>query len=251
MDWIHLPISDGAVPDGGFEAAWNLAGEGLRARLRSGADILVHCKGGLGRAGTIAARLQVELGTDPEVAIACVRAARSPAAIENASQEHHVRSIACQPEPAPAIDRSAISDRAIGALLGLAVGDAIGTTLEFAPRDDRATPLTDMVGGGPFGLEPGQWTDDTAMALALADSLTDADDFDELDLLRRFQQWWRKGTYSCTGRCFDIGNATRQALARFERTGERHCGATRSEPAGRMAPFRPLPIWSRRGSWTC
>ena len=65
---------------------------------------------------------------------------------------------------------AARKDRALGALVGLAVGDAVGTTLEFADRDSMPV-LTDMVGGGPFGLEPGEWTDDTSMALCLADSL--------------------------------------------------------------------------------
>ena len=74
------------------------------------------------------------------------------------------------PEPEPLTLAEAIRDRAVGCLLGLAMGDAVGTTLEFKPRDTRP-PLTDMVGGGPFGLKPGQWTDDTAMALALPDNL--------------------------------------------------------------------------------
>ena len=60
--------------------------------------------------------------------------------------------------------------RAVGALLGLAVGDALGTTLEFKPKDSY-TPLIDMVGGGPFGLKAGEWTDDTSMMLCLAESL--------------------------------------------------------------------------------
>ena len=77
-----------------------------------------------------------------------------------------------------------IRDRAIGALLGLAIGDAIGTTLEFSVRDSRP-PLTDMIGGGPFRLQPGEWTDDTAMALCLADSLLACGGLDERDLLAR------------------------------------------------------------------
>src|SRR5215471_15868340 len=99
---------------------------------------------------------------------------------------------------------TAIEDRAIGALLGLAIGDAIGTTLEFRARDTYE-PLTDMIGGGPFGLRPGEWTDDTAMALALADSLEGRDDLDEQELLSRIVNWWQLGIYSCTGECFDIG----------------------------------------------
>ena len=68
-------------------------------------------------------------------------------------------------------------DRYRGCLLGLAVGDAVGTTVEFkAPGS--FPEVTDMVGGGPFGLEPGQWTDDTSMALCLADSLLESGGFD-------------------------------------------------------------------------
>lgn len=89
MEWIHLPIRDVSVPDGRFEEAWALAGESIRARLRAGFNIVVHCKGGLGRAGTIAARLLVELGRDPTEAIAAVRMAR-PGAVETQAQVDHV-----------------------------------------------------------------------------------------------------------------------------------------------------------------
>src|SRR5215467_4008439 len=104
----------------------------------------------------------------------------------------------------PSTEPRAIEDRAIGALLGLAIGDAIGTTLEFRARDTYEA-LTDMVGGGPFNLKVGEWTDDTAMALALSDSLEAREDFDEQDLLGRFINWRQWGIYSCTGECFDIG----------------------------------------------
>jgi ADP-ribosyl-[dinitrogen reductase] hydrolase len=112
---------------------------------------------------------------------------------------------------------SVLRDRYRGALLGLAVGDAVGTTLEFKPPG-TFEPIDDMVGGGPFGLEPGQWTDDTSMALCLAESLIECG-FDPEDQLRRYVRWWREGYLSSTGRCFDIGNTTRTALAEFERTG--------------------------------
>ena len=97
MDWAHLPIIDVSVPDARFEAAWLKVGEALRAQLRDGTNVVVHCRGGLGRAGTIAARLLVELGTmGPEEAIARVRAVR-PGAIETLAQENHVRN--CGPVP--------------------------------------------------------------------------------------------------------------------------------------------------------
>lgn len=92
MEWWHLPIPDGHAPDEDFEARWVEAGAAIRNHLRSGRDVLVHCKGGLGRAGTIAARLMVELGRPPEDAIRLVRESRSRRAIETLEQEAHVRS---------------------------------------------------------------------------------------------------------------------------------------------------------------
>jgi ADP-ribosyl-[dinitrogen reductase] hydrolase len=129
----------------------------------------------------------------------------------------------------------------VGALIGLAVGDAIGTALEFTARDS-APPLTDMVGGGPFHLDCGEWTDDTAMALALAESLLRHPELNEQDLLGRFCEWWRRGAYSCTGACFDIGITTRQALERWERTRERHCGSTDPRAAGNGSLMRLAPV---------
>jgi ADP-ribosylglycohydrolase len=88
-----------------------------------------------------------------------------------------------------AFDRS----RFHGALLGLAVGDALGTTLEFE-RPGDFEPIDDMVGGGPFKLEPGQWTDDTSMALCLAASLVKTGGFDPRDQMERYVRWWHEGT---------------------------------------------------------
>ncbi len=240
MNWVHLPIRDVSAPGTEFERAWSAAGEGLRAQLRNGFDVVVHCKGGLGRAGTIAARLLVELGMAPKSAMAAVRAAR-PGAIEVSSQEKHV--LACRElaESRPSEATEAIADRALGALLGLAVGDAVGTTLEFKSRDSYPL-LTDMVGGGPFQLKLGEWTDDTAMALALADSLTLNPDLDEQDLMTRFVDWHERGTYSCTGRCFDIGITTRQALSRFKQTGDPLAGSTDPMSAGNGSLMRLAPV---------
>jgi ADP-ribosyl-[dinitrogen reductase] hydrolase len=123
----------------------------------------------------------------------------------------------------------------------LAVGDALGTTLEFTRRDTQ--PLhTEMTGGGPFDLKPGQWTDDTAMALALAHSLISCQGFDPYDLATRFVSWWQHGAYSCTGTCFDIGITTSAALARFVRTGEPYAGSTAPDTAGNGSLMRLAPV---------
>ena len=133
------------------------------------------------------------------------------------------------------------SDRAYGAFLGLAVGDALGTTLEFRNRDS-CPELTDMVGGGPFSLQAGQWTDDTSMALALADSLIAKGCLDPEDLADRFVSWWKTGAYSCTEICFDIGFTTRAALGRYLEHGEPFAGSTDEQSAGNGSIMRLAPV---------
>lgn len=135
--------------------------------------------------------------------------------------------------------------RARGCLLGLAAGDALGTTLEFSPRDTKPHH-TAMAGGGPFGLQPGEWTDDTAMAVALAESLTACKGFEPRDVMDRFIAWWREGAYSCNGRCFDIGITTRQALAKYQRTRDPFAGSTAADTAGNGSLMRlaPAPLFA-------
>src|SRR5690349_14197733 len=132
-------------------------------------------------------------------------------------------------------------DRFRGCLLGLACGDAVGTTVEFKPRG-TFEPLTDMIGGGPFGLEPGQWTDDTSMALCLAHSLLHCDGFDAVDQMNRYLDWNHHGHLSSTGECFDIGNTTRQALDDFADTKNPFSGPTHARAAGNGSLMRLAPV---------
>jgi len=90
IDWLHLPIVDLRAPDKGFEATWPSVVMMLRQRVTGGGRVLVHCRGGLGRAGTVAACLLTEFGIAPEDAIQRVRSAR-PHAIETPAQERYVR----------------------------------------------------------------------------------------------------------------------------------------------------------------
>jgi ADP-ribosyl-[dinitrogen reductase] hydrolase len=136
--------------------------------------------------------------------------------------------------------------KARGCLAGLAVGDAVGTTAEFRPKGSFRT-ITDMIGGGPFDLQPGEWTDDTSMALCLAESLIERDGFDARDQMERYCRWWRQGHWSATGKCFDIGNTVSAALLKFERTGEPFSGSTSPGTAGNGSIMRlaPVPIFRR------
>lgn len=137
-------------------------------------------------------------------------------------------------------DRNEELDRYRGSLLGLAVGDALGAPVEFM-RPGTFDPVTEMRGGGPHGLMPGEWTDDTSMALCLAESLIECRGFDAVDQLQRYVRWWRKGHLSSTGMCFDIGITTRAALAAFESSGE-PSGLTSPDTAGNGSIMRLAPV---------
>lgn len=132
-------------------------------------------------------------------------------------------------------------DRARGALLGLAVGDALGARVEFK-RPGSFEPVQDMLGGGVFDLAPGEWTDDTSMALCLAESLLEREGFDPHDQLSRYLRWFREGHFSVKGYCFDIGTTTRHALNVFESTGQPYCGPTGNETAGNGCIMRLSPL---------
>ncbi len=135
-------------------------------------------------------------------------------------------------------------ERFRGCLLGLAAGDAVGTTVEFK---DRGTfpPVTDMTGGGPYGLEPGQWTDDTSMALCLAASLVECSGFGARDQMDRYTAWMRDGYMSSTGTCFDIGTTIRGSLIDYADTGDPYSGPTDPMTAGNGCIMRlaPVPIY--------
>lgn len=134
-----------------------------------------------------------------------------------------------------------LESRYRGCMLGLACGDAVGTTLEFSPRGSF-DPITDMLGGGPFNLKPGQWTDDTAMSICLAQSLLHREGFDATDQMNRYLNWWHWGYPSPTGECFDIGMTVQDALLRFTATGEPIAGSTSPNTAGNGSLMRLAPV---------
>ena len=139
-----------------------------------------------------------------------------------------------------------LQDRYRGALVGLAVGDALGAAVEFKPRG-TFPPVTGMRDGGPHGLPAGYFTDDTSMALCLAESRLERNEFDARDQMQRYVRWFRDGHHSSTGRCFDIGNTTRDSLDRFIRTGEPFAGPTDTWSAGNGSIMRlaPVPMFYR------
>jgi ADP-ribosylglycohydrolase len=134
-------------------------------------------------------------------------------------------------------------DRQRGALIGLAVGDALGAAVEFK-RPGSFREVTGFRSGGPHGLSAGQWTDDTSMALALADSIASVG-WDLNDQARRYLAWYHYGEYSVNGECFDIGITCRSALSRFAKTGDARTSGDASENAsgnGSIMRLAPAPI---------
>jgi ADP-ribosylglycohydrolase len=136
-----------------------------------------------------------------------------------------------------------IHNRQKGTLFGLAVGDALGAAVEFRPPG--SFPLvTDYRDGGPHMLDAGEWTDDTSLALALADSM--ANGWDLNDQISRYVEWRRDGKYSVNGFCFDIGSTTATALRNFEEHGMAETAASRDEHAagnGSIMRLAPVPIY--------
>ena len=136
-----------------------------------------------------------------------------------------------------------MDDRRRGALIGMAVGDALGAAVEFK-YPGSFEPVTDYRTGGPHGLNIGEWTDDTSMALALADSMANAG-WDLNDQAKRYCDWWRGGKYSVNGRCFDIGITCRNSLASFSHAGDARTAASTDEYSsgnGSIMRLAPVPI---------
>ncbi len=135
-------------------------------------------------------------------------------------------------------------DKFSGTLLGLAIGDALGAQVEFKPRGSF-DPVTDMQGGGPHDLEPGYWTDDTSMALCLAESLIESD-FDLKGQLAKYLKWYQEGYLSSTGECFDIGNNTADSLNHYKMTGELPPEKERAAGNGSLMRLAPVPMYCHR-----
>ncbi|XSG76588.1 ADP-ribosylglycohydrolase family protein [Herpetosiphon llansteffanensis] len=126
-------------------------------------------------------------------------------------------------------------------LVGAAIGDALGATLEFQ-RPGSFAPISDMHGGGVFNLAPGQWTDDTAMLLCLAESLIESKGFDAVDQMQRYRRWLKAGHLSSTGGYIDSGRTIREAINYFSQTGDAYAGDQDRWSAGNGSLMRIAPI---------
>lgn len=244
VEHLRFPIRDMGIPaDPGLMRE---ALDAIDAATEAGGTVYVHCLGGIGRTGTLVGCYLARRGLSGEESLARVatlystmpKSARWTESPQTKPQRQYVLDWHTRDEVAPGPSRRS---RFRGALLGLAVGDALGTTLEFS-HPGTFEPIDDMVGGGPFRLGPGEWTDDTAMALCSAASLVEFGRFDAKDHMDRFVRWWRDGYMSHNARCFDIGNTVSGALRRYLETGDPFAGPTDPGTAGNGSLMRLAPI---------
>ena len=177
IEWHHLPVKDVNVPCETFEDQWTYSGMRLRHLLRQGKNIVIHCLGGLGRSGTIAAKLLVEFGHSPVDAISAVRQARH-GAIETKAQEDYVRAT----RPLADDAKLSMADRRLGCILGGAIGDGFGYAVEFTSIENIRCNF------GPAGLTSPIYThgkldvsDDTQMTLFTLQGLLSAREAGEND----------------------------------------------------------------------
>ena len=254
VDYLRCSILDHGTPADHGEMTEII--RCLRGALRERRVIYLHCRAGIGRTGMVAGCLLAEHGFSGEEALAELnrlwrqsgRSGQWPTVPETAEQIEYVRQWKPQPveESDPLLAPSTLAaarplrGRFQGTLLGLATGDAVAAATQYR-RPGRFTPVGDMLGGGPFDVPRGGWSDDTAMALCLAESLIERQGFDARDQVARYRRWQQEGYLSATGQCLGItaGTARALALAQWRRqafSGPHDPGILDPESLSRVAP---------------
>jgi ADP-ribosylglycohydrolase/predicted protein tyrosine phosphatase len=232
VEYLRKPITDHGIPADPRHMAEIL--DCLRQAISARRVVYLHCRAGIGRTGMVAGCLLVERGMSGDAALvelnrlwqASARAAQWSAVPETAEQSDYVRTwrpgaIIPEPEPDPLLEPQTLAvvhglrERFHGVLLGLALGDALAAATQYK-RPGRFAPVGDLLGGGPFDLPRGAWSDDTAMALCLAESLLVREGFDARDQAARYRRWQQHGHLSATGQCVGITAGMVRALARSQ-----------------------------------
>ncbi len=256
VTYLRKPIRDHGLPELAAHTVEIL--DEIDAALAAGRRIYLHCRAGIGRTNLVVGCWLARHGAQGDAALDRLnelwstsgRAQDWPAVPETDAQVEYVRAWRESAQPRTSSGDTAIAtalrERYRGLLLGLAAGDACGQPLALR-RPGSFTPVGDLVGGGPFDLPRGAWSDETAMALCLAESLVETDSVDASDQVARYVRWQRSGHLSSTGSCIGISAATARALAHAQWTGLAHAGShdpanPSKEPLARIGPVVMLLV---------
>ncbi len=259
----RFPIADMGIPT--VEVMTAIV-ERLRRAVMESELAYVHCWGGNGRTGTVAACYLVATGMTADAALQNIQRQRADnpkysgkLAPQTPAQNEFVRewetrrgaqtrvgagSGAAPDGPGRQAShawKKPDADHIRGVLIGLAAGDAVGTTLEFE-LPGTFDPIDDMVGGGVFNLKPGEFTDDTSMAMCLAESIINKQTFDPINQLDLYTSWDKDGHFSSIGKNFDIGGQTSGALTEFAARRRPWCGPVDARSAGNGSLMRLGPV---------
>ena len=128
------------------------------------------------------------------------------------------------------------------AILGLVVGDALGVPVEFQPREYlKANPVRDMTGYGTYNQPPGTWSDDSSLALCLADELSGGYNIDRI--ADSFVKWLFQNHWTPYGKVFDVGNNTEASISRLKNgVPPQQSGSTGPDANGNGSLMRILPL---------
>jgi ADP-ribosylglycohydrolase len=238
----QFPIIDGSLPS---EVQMVAILKAIDDAIADGEGVYIHCWGGFGRTGMVVACWYKRHEVSGGAALKRLQQMRYAIKSSRPSPDYSVQVGFVmrwqEPDARSAAEWLRWRSRFRGAMLGAAVGDAMGVTNEMIDRS-HALPLTQLVGGGICDIVPGGWTDDTAMLLCVSESLVTKHGFDAHDQMDRFVRWWRYGYMTCAGRTYDVGNTTRLALFSYIQTGDPFSGVHSSHSAGNGALSRVAPI---------
>ena len=250
VQYLRKPIPDHGLPRAREHMAEIQAA--IDGALSSGRRIYVHCRAGIGRTSLAVACHLIEHGLSADAALIRLnelwrdneRSQTWPDVPETDEQRDYILDWSREPDPMQAPDvldaARTLRERFQGALVGLAVGDALAAHTQFR-KPGSFVAVGDLLGGGPFDLPRGAWTDDTAMALLLADSLLEREGFDAHDQVQRYARWQREGLGSSTGQCIGISASVARALAtaQYKRqpfSGSHDPNQLDKDPLSRIAP---------------
>ncbi len=235
VDYLRCAILDASVP--ADSAQMRVIQAHLQTAVAVGRRVYVHCRAGIGRTATVIGCYLAEQGLDGPAALSqlnrlwqsCARAVTWPVVPQTREQAEFIRRWPGHRQtlaPAPGLSAlQTLRGRYRGSLLGLAVGDALGAATQYR-RAGSFAPVGDLLGGGAFDLPRGSWSDDTAMALCLAESLLESQGFEPQDQLQRYARWQRQGHLAAGSHCVGITAATAWALGRAEHAASGATGAT-------------------------